>query len=179
LREILVGRPDAHLLHALVERCEMRGRRQRIVRLQLHHGPHCDAHGLQIFLERVKLRQQRFIDAIAGLVAGPQIVTKRLDHVIRGDAEMGGPALDHLEHGMQHTRHGPERFVVALVETSLPVEMPEQLIGPVDQMNDHSIQPPLCRIAPQGSCARGVPVALPWLDSACTGANRPSAPGSG
>jgi hypothetical protein len=37
----------------------------------------------------MELREQRGLDAVAGLVARPKPITKRLDHVVGGDAEVG------------------------------------------------------------------------------------------
>ena len=63
LREILVGRPDAHLLDARVARGEMRRRGERVVGLELDHRPGRDAHRHQRLLERMELRPQRRLDA--------------------------------------------------------------------------------------------------------------------
>ena len=81
--------------------------------------------------------RKRALDAVAGLVVGPEVVAERLDHVVGGDAEVGGAALDHLEHGVQHAGHGAERLVLALVEAALPVEVAEQLVGAVDDVDQH------------------------------------------
>ena len=39
--------------------------------------------------------QQRRVDALARLVAGPEVVAERLDDVVGGHAEVGGAALEH------------------------------------------------------------------------------------
>src|SRR3954470_5731112 len=49
---------------------------------------------------------------------------------------MRGALLDHLQHRVQHAVHGAEGRVLALVEASLAVEMPEQLVRAVDEVND-------------------------------------------
>ena len=69
LREILVGRPDANFLHALVGRGQRRCGSQRVVGFELDHRPHDYAHRGERFLERMKLLPQRRLDAVAGLVA--------------------------------------------------------------------------------------------------------------
>src|SRR6266480_5654838 len=45
LGQILVRCPDADLLHALIGRGDARGGGERVVGLELDHGPHHDAHG--------------------------------------------------------------------------------------------------------------------------------------
>ena len=135
LREILVGRPDADLLHPLILRGEVRRGGQRIVRLELDHRPDGDAHRGERLLQRMKLRQQRRLDALAGLVAGPQAVAERLDDVVGRDADVRLAALDHLQHRLQHADHRAERPILALVESAQAVEVAEQLVRAVDQMN--------------------------------------------
>ena len=82
-------------------------------------------------------RSKRRIDAVAGFVAGPQLVAKRFDDVIGRDADVRGAFLDHLQHRMQHAIDRAQRPVLALVEAAQAVEMTEQLVGAVDEMNDH------------------------------------------
>ena len=88
-------------------------------------------------LQRLELGAERALDAGAGLVAGPEVVAERLDHVVGGDAEMGGAALDDLQHGVQHAGDRAEGLVLALVEAALAVEVAEQLVGAVDEVDDH------------------------------------------
>ena len=111
LREILVRRPDAHLLDPRVLRREMRGRRERIVGLELDHRPRRHAHRRERLFERVELRPQRRLDAFAGLVAGPEIVAERLDDVIGGHADVRRPVLEHLHDGAEHAGDGAERRI--------------------------------------------------------------------
>ena len=89
-------------------------------------------------LERMKLRPQRRIDAVAGLVAGPELVTERLDDMVGGNAKMRGALLDHLQDGVEHARDGREGLVLSLVESAQAIEMAEELVGAVDEMNDHA-----------------------------------------
>jgi hypothetical protein len=56
LCEVLVGRPDTHLLHARVPRRAIRGRRERVIGLELDHRPGRHAHGDERVFERMKLR---------------------------------------------------------------------------------------------------------------------------
>ena len=116
------------------ERC---GRGQGVVRLQLDHRPDRHAHRRQRLLERMELRLQRGVDAGAGLVAGPQIVAERLDHVVGGDADMRRAALQHLGDRAQHALDRAQRRVGAGCAAGA-VELAEQLVGAVDQVDDHS-----------------------------------------
>jgi hypothetical protein len=66
----------------------------------------------------------------------PEVVAERLDHVIGRDADVRRALLDHLEHRLQHADHRAER-PVALGEAAQAVEVAEQLVGAVDQVDDH------------------------------------------
>ena len=66
----------------------MRGRSERIISFELDHRPHDNAHRRERLLERMELREQRGLDACAGLVVRPKPIAKRLDHVVGGDAEI-------------------------------------------------------------------------------------------
>jgi hypothetical protein len=57
--------------------------------------------------------------------------------VVGGDADVRRALLDHLEHRLQHADHRAERPVAALGEAAQAVEVAEQLVGAVDQMDDH------------------------------------------
>ena len=138
LRQILVGRPDADPLGARVGSGEPRGGGERVIGLELGHRPYRDAHARERFLERMELRQQRGLDAVAGLVAGPQAVAERLDDVIGRDADVRGAFLDHLQHGVEHADDGAEGQVLALAEAAQAVEVSEQLVRAIDEVNDHA-----------------------------------------
>jgi hypothetical protein len=73
----------------------------------------------------VELSEECRLDALAGLVAGPDAVSKRLDDVIGRDTDVSRLLLEHLQQGLQHADHGTERPVLALVKTTQPVEVPE------------------------------------------------------
>ena len=92
---------------------DARGRSERVVGLELDHRPDRDAHRRERLLERLELRAQCGVDALAGLVAGPQIVAERLDDVVGRDADVRRARLDHLQHRVQHADHGAERLASA------------------------------------------------------------------
>ena len=45
--------------------------------------------------------------------------------------------VDHLEHGLQHADDGAVRAVLAFGKPAQPVEVTEELVGAVDEMDDH------------------------------------------
>ena len=57
---------------------------QRVVGLVLDHRPDDDAERRRGVLGRMELGEQVGVDAVAGLVAGEQVVAERLDHVVEG-----------------------------------------------------------------------------------------------
>ena len=80
-------------------------------------GQHDDAHRRQRLLERMELRQQRRVDAGAGLVAGPEVVAERLDDVVGGDADVRGAVAEQVEH---RAEDAPDRGDLAAVGASSP-----------------------------------------------------------
>src|SRR5205814_2580710 len=76
LRQILVGRPDGDFLDLLVLRREMRGRSERIIGFKLDHRPDDNTHSRKRLLKRMELREQRALDAGAGLVIRPKPIAK-------------------------------------------------------------------------------------------------------
>ena len=85
----------------------------------------------------MELREQRTLDAGAGLVVRPKPIAKRFDHVVGGDAEVRVAVLDHLKHGLQHANDRAVRAVHAFVEPAQAVEVTEQFVGAVDEVDDH------------------------------------------
>ena len=94
-------------------------------------------HRSQCVLERLELRAKRRIDTLSRFVAVPKLVTKRLDDVIGGDADVRGAFVDHLQHGIEHADDGAESSILSVGEATQSVKMTEELVGSVDQMNDH------------------------------------------
>ena len=90
------------LLDARIPRRRRRSRRQRVVRLELHHRPDHHSGRREHFFEQWKLRQQVRLDPLAGLVPRPQPVAEGLDHVIGGDRHVRGAAPDHAQNRREH-----------------------------------------------------------------------------
>jgi hypothetical protein len=147
LRQILVGGPDADLLdRRILARNAHRGG-ERIVGLELDHRPHGDTHRGERLFERVKLRPQRRIDAGGRLVAGPQSVSKRLDDVVGCNTQIRLSALDQFQDRLEHADDRAQGPVLPLGEAAQAIEVPEQLVGSVDDVNDHGFRNILRRIA--------------------------------
>src|SRR5438874_495960 len=142
LRQILVRCPDAYLLHPVIFGGYSRSGGERIVGFQLDHGPYRHSQRGERILQRMKLREQRRLDPVTRLVARPKSITEGFDDVIGRHAEMRRPLLDHLQHGMQHAVYGAEGSIVAFVEAAQTIEVAEQLVGAVNEMNNHDISWP-------------------------------------
>src|SRR5262249_23112928 len=110
---------------------------EAVVRLDLDHGPHGDAHRGERLLQWIELRPERRLDAGARLVAGPQIVAERFDHMVGRDTDVRTTRLDRLQHSGQHPDHRPEWRVLAVRESANAVEVSKQLVRAVDQVNEH------------------------------------------
>ena len=115
---------------------------RRVVRLDVDHRPYRDAECAQRVLEPAELRQQQRVHAGARLVRRPHVVAERFDDVIGRDAEMGRAVLQHREHRLDDAAGRADLDAVA-VEMSRPrrVVLAEDLIRPVDEMNDHRREP--------------------------------------
>src|SRR5215218_1208035 len=85
----------------------------------------------------MELREQGGLDPCPGLVPGPKLVPEGFNHMIGGYADVRPPGLDQLQDGMQDAGYGAIRPVGAFGEAAQTIEVPEQLIGPVEEMNDH------------------------------------------
>ena len=116
----------------------MRGRSERIIGFELDHRPDDNAHRRERLLERMELREQRGLDAGAGLVVRPKPIAKRLDHVVGGDAEVRVAVFvfNYLENGLQHADDRAVRTVLAFGEPAQAVEVTEEFVGSVDEMDD-------------------------------------------
>jgi hypothetical protein len=56
--------------------------------------------------------------------------------MVRRDTDVGVTRLDDLEHSLENADHRAILTVHAFIESAEPVKMTEQLVGPVDQVND-------------------------------------------
>ena len=75
------------------------------------------------------------LHASAALVAGPEVVAKTLDDVVRGDPHVGGAALEQRDCPLYHRpdsglRTGAQRL-------GEPVVLTEELVRAIDQVNPH------------------------------------------
>ena len=116
---------------------DARGRGERVVGLELDHRPDGDAHRRERLLERMELRAQRRVDAVAGLVAGPEVVAERLDDVVGRDADVrraaSRPSRAPCAARRPRRRTAGRRRAAA----AQAVEVAEQLVGAVDEVDDH------------------------------------------
>jgi hypothetical protein len=95
LRQILVRRAHDDLVDARIGRRHGRRRGQRIIGLELDHGPDDHAERAQRILQRLELGVQQRVHLLARLVARPERVAKRFDDVIGSHAQMRGSAFEH------------------------------------------------------------------------------------
>jgi len=59
--------------------------------------------------------------------------------VIRRYTNVRRSLLDHLQNGIEDTDHRTEGPILAVVEATKPVEVPEQFVGAVDKMNNQIV----------------------------------------
>ena len=85
----------------------------------------------------MELGPERGLDAVAGLVVGIEVIPKRLDDVIGRDAHVRRAGFEELQHGAEHPRHRGVGRVLPLGAATDAVEVAEQLVGAVDQVDDH------------------------------------------
>src|SRR5206468_717735 len=137
LRQILVRCPDTNLLHPPVRTADCCRGSERVVRFELHHRPDRDSHRRESVFEGMKLIPEHGIDALSRLVTSPKLVAKRLDDVVRGHTDVGTTLFDQLQHAMQHAADAAKRSVFAVARTPRTVEVPKELVGPVDEVEDH------------------------------------------
>ncbi len=77
-----------------LQRQHRRGRKG-VVSFKFHHGPHNDAGRGENFFKDGKLRKQVGFDPFTGLVTCPEIISKRLDHMVGGYTNVGDAAAHH------------------------------------------------------------------------------------
>ena len=137
LRKIFIRRPNANLLNTVIFCGQRRRGGQGIVRFKFNHRPKRYAHPDERVLERLKLRTQRRLDTVAGLVAVPQLIAEGFNHVIGGDADEARPFFDHLQDAIEHADDGAHGAILVFREASQTVKVPKQLVRAVDEVHDH------------------------------------------
>ena len=142
LAQVLVGRADDDLLHLGVLVGHFGAAGQRVVGLELDHRPHQHPQGTEGLLERPGLGPQIGIDAFTRLVPGPQVVAERLDDVVGGHADVGGPLPQQLQHRADHPPHRGHLVPGRVAMGRRAEEVAEQLVGPVDQVHLHGKSKP-------------------------------------
>jgi hypothetical protein len=89
-RQILVGRTNDDLLHVLLLKARSGGC-LRIVSLKFDYGPDDKSQSGNGFLSQRKLRKRDWVNPCTRFVSSIEVVAKRLDHVIEGNANMCYP----------------------------------------------------------------------------------------
>src|SRR5205085_3638417 len=136
LRQVFLRRPDTNLLNSTVLRRDASSRRERVVSLELDHGPHSHSHRNQCFLEWFKLGAQDWFNASARFVTRPHRVSERLNDVIGCNADVCGAFIEQLSHRCQHSGNCPKRWI-SLLESADSVKVAKELVCAVKQVNDH------------------------------------------
>lgn len=57
--------------------------------------------------------------------------------MIGGDTKVCGALLEHLQHRVQHANHGASGLIRTLGEPAQAIEVPEELVGAVNEVNEH------------------------------------------
>ena len=114
-----------------------RRRRQRVVGFELDHRPHRDAERLRPSSSSGNCAKQLRRHAAARLVAGPQVVAERLDHVVGGDADVGRALLEHPQHRAEHATDRRDLHAVGVEVRRHAEVVAEELVGAVDEVHLH------------------------------------------
>src|SRR5512145_1919214 len=86
----------------------------------------------------MELGEQLRFDTLTRLVSGPEIIPKRFDHMVGGDADVCAVALQHPEYGAEDAHDRGHLVAVAVGLPRHRVEMPEQLVGAVKEKDLHN-----------------------------------------
>ena len=135
LCKVLVRGPDADFLHLRRFFSECRRGGKRIIRLQLHHGPHEETECAKGIFQGLKLGQERGVHTGTRLVPRPQGVAKGFDDMVGGHAQVRGPCLHHLQKAVEDQADSAVS-VIGFRGAFQPVETPKELVGAVDQVDD-------------------------------------------
>ena len=141
LRQVLVRRAHDHLLDPRVGRGHLGRRAQRVVGLELDHGPDDHPEGAERVLQRLELGVEHRVDALARLVVRPERVPERFDDVVGGHAEVGRAAFEHSQDGPDDAADRSELLRPLSVERGgRGQEVAEQLVGAIDQVDAHGCE---------------------------------------
>ena len=108
LGQVLVRRADEDLLDAPVVGGDRAAEASASSASTSTIGQTTTPSGTKSVLERFELRSEDLCHLVAGLVVGPQVVTKRADDVIGRHPEMGDATLEHEQDRGDHAIGGTD-----------------------------------------------------------------------
>ena len=135
LREVFVGCANEHPIDRRVFLGGEGGGRQGIIGLELNHRPNDDPKSGECLFEKRKLGPEIRLDAFPGFVVRPELIAKRLDHLIGGDTKMSGAFLDHAKDGGDYTANCRDFLAGAIAHRGQRVIVPKKLVGSINQVN--------------------------------------------
>lgn len=139
LAQVLVGSADENSFDAIIGSGHDRTGTHGVISLEGHHGPDDNSHRSDGLLEQIELRSDQGVHIRTVLVLGPEIVAKRLHHVVRGDAYVGRSVLEQSGHGPKHSPDRCDLLTRSSLMTRKGEEVAEQLICAVYEMNLHLV----------------------------------------
>jgi hypothetical protein len=141
LGKVLVGSANDNLLGARVFQGQRCRSCEGVVGFKLHHWPHNNARcGEDIFKDR-KLRKKVRFDPFTGLVTCPELVPKRLDHVVGGNADVRDAFAHHAQHRRKHAAHRPYFASLRIARLWHRKVVPKQLVRTVNQVDFQNASP--------------------------------------
>ena len=141
LGEVLVGGADEDAVHPGVLSGLHRRCAHGVVGLVLDHGEDPEARRREHRLEQRELGEEFRRHALAGLVALEHLVAEGLDHLVGGDADVGGALLEHSEDRADDRPRGRHLAAVGRHVRWHREVVAEQLVRSVDEVNLHAAPP--------------------------------------
>ena len=135
LRQVLVGRADQDALYSRIGRSGFGSCRQRIVGFEFHHRPDRDAEGRQRLLQQRELREEIRRNARSGLVARPEVVAERLDHMVGCDANVRHADLHEAEKRCEHAADGPHLAAITIARRRHCEVVTKEFVRAVDEID--------------------------------------------
>jgi hypothetical protein len=133
LRQILIGRPDGDFSTFLSFDARCAAEASASSASSSIIGQTTTPIAASASSKRMKLREQRGLDAVAGLVVRPKPIAKRLDDVIGGDAEVRRRPLSILlQQTLQHADDSAVGAVLSFVNRRKSVEVTKEFVRSVD-----------------------------------------------